>query len=137
MAQEDLIKASKIPYTILRATQFFEFVSSIAQSATDGQTVRLPPALIQPVMSDHVAATLADIAIGKPVNGTVELGGPEKFPLDELVRLYLKSNKDTRQVITDSKARYFGIELNDQSLIPGKNSRIGPTHFRDWLSHRK
>jgi uncharacterized protein YbjT (DUF2867 family) len=137
MAQEDMVKASKIPYTILRATQFFEFVDGIAQSATDGQTVRLPPALIQPVMSDHVAATLADIAIGKPVNGTVELGGPEKFPLDELVRLYLKSNKDARQVITDSKARYFGIELNDQSLIPGRNSRIGPTHFRDWLSHRK
>jgi uncharacterized protein YbjT (DUF2867 family) len=137
MAQENLIKASKIPYTILRATQFFEFVSAIAQSATDGQTVRLPPALMQPVVSDDVAAALADVAVGKPVNGTVELAGPEPIRLDELVRRFLSANRDARKVTTDVHARYFGTELNDQSLTPGDNPRIGPTRFEDWLSRSK
>ena len=134
MAQENLIKASKIPYTILRATQFFEFVSSIAQSATDGQTVRLSPALVQPIVSDDVADALADIAVGKPVNGMVEVAGPERIRLDELVGRYLSANRDARKVITDVHARYFGIELNDQSLTPGDNPRIGKTAFDDWLS---
>ena len=134
MAQENLIKASKIPYTILRSTQFFEFVSGIAQSATDGQTVRLSPALVQPIVSDDVAAALADVAVGAPVNGTVELAGPEPIRLDELVRRFLSANQDARQVITDVHARYFGAELNDQSLTPGDNPRIGPTRFEDWLS---
>jgi uncharacterized protein YbjT (DUF2867 family) len=134
MAQENLIKASKIPYTILRSTQFFEFVSSIAQSATDGQTVRLSPALVQPIVSDDVADALADIAVGKPVNGTVEVAGPEGIPLDELVRRYLSANRDARKVTTDVHARYFGTELNDQSLTPGGNPRIGKTRFEDWLS---
>jgi uncharacterized protein YbjT (DUF2867 family) len=118
MAQEILIRASKIPYTILRSTQFFEFVSSIAQSATDGQTVRLSPALVQPIVSDDVADALADIAVGKPVNGTVEVAGPERIPLDELVRRYLSANRDARKVTTDVHARYFGTELNDRSLTP-------------------
>lgn len=135
MAQENLIKTSGVPYTILRATQFFEFVGGIAQSATDGQTVRLPSALMQPVVSDDVAAALADIALGAPVNGTVEVAGPEQIRLDELVRRYLSANKDARQVITDVHARYYGLELNDQSLTPGDNPRIGPTRFEDWLSH--
>ena len=135
MAQENLIKASKIPYTILRSTQFFEFVSGIAQSATDGQTVRLSPALVQPVVSDDVAAAVADVALGAPVNGTVELAGPEPIRLDELVRRFLSANRDARKVTTDVHARYFGAELNDQSLIPGDNPRIGPTRFEDWLSH--
>jgi uncharacterized protein YbjT (DUF2867 family) len=134
MAQETLIKASPIPYTIVRATQFFEFVGSIAQSATDGQTVRLSPALVQPIVSDDVAAALADVAVGKPVNGTVELAGPEPIRLDELVRRYLSANRDTRKVTTDVHARYFGTELNDQSLTPGDNPRLGPTRFGDWLS---
>jgi len=134
MAQENLIKASKIPYTILRSTQFFEFVSGIAQSATDGQTVRLSPALVQPVVSDDVAAALADVAVGKPVNGTVELAGPEPIRLDELVRRFLSANRDARKVTTDVHARYFGTELNDHSLTPGDNPRIGPTRFEDWLS---
>src|SRR5213594_1592222 len=129
MAQENLIKASKIPYTILRATQFFEFVGAIAQSATEGQTVRLPPALMQPIVSDDVAAAMADVAVGKPVNGTVELAGPEPIRLDELVRRYLSANRDARKVTTDVHARYFGIEVNDQSLTPGDNPRIGPTRF--------
>ncbi|HEY7535444.1 MAG TPA: SDR family oxidoreductase [Thermodesulfobacteriota bacterium] len=134
MAQENLIKASKIPYTILRSTQFFEFVSAIAQSATDGQTVRLSPALVQPVVSDDVAAALADIAVEEPLNGTVELAGPAPIRLDELVRRFLSATRDSRTVITDVQARYFGIELNDQSLTPGDNPRIGPTCFEDWLS---
>jgi uncharacterized protein YbjT (DUF2867 family) len=134
MAQENLIKASKIPYTILRSTQFFEFVSGIAQSATEGQTVRLSPALVQPVVSDDVAAALADVAVEEPVNGTVELAGPEPIRLDELVRRFLSANRDARKVTTDVHARYFGIELNDQSLTPGDHPRIGPTRFENWLS---
>ena len=134
MAQENLIKASKVPYTIVRATQFFEFVNGIAQSATDGQTVRLPPALMQPIVSDDVAAALADFTVGVPLNGTVELAGPEPIRLDELVRRFLSVKQDARQVVADVHARYFGIELNDQSLTPGDNPRIGPTRFADWLS---
>lgn len=134
LAQENLTKASPIPYTILRATQFFEFVDSIVQLATDGQTVHLPSALIQPVSSDDVAAALVDIALGEPLNGTVELAGPEEFHLDDLVRLYLKAKQDSRHVITDTQARYFGIELHDRSLLPGEGSRIGPMHFGDWLN---
>jgi len=134
MAQETMIKASPIPYTIVRATQFFEFVGAIAQSATDGQTVRLPPALMQPIVSDDVAAAMADVAVEKPVNGTVELAGPEPIRLDELVRRYLSANRDARKVTTDVHARYSGIEVNDQSLTPGKSARLGPTRFEDWLS---
>ena len=134
MAQENLIKASKIPYTILRATQFFEFVSSIAQSATEGQTVRIPPALFQPIASDDVAATLADIVNEKPLNGMIEVAGPESKSLDEFVRLFFKATRDARKVMTDPNALYFGLKLNDQSLTPDDNPRIGPTRFEDWLS---
>jgi len=134
MAQETLIKASPVPYTIVRATQFFEFVGGIAQSATDGQTVRLSPALVQPIVSDDVAAALAEVTLGTPVNGTVELAGPERLPLDKLVGRFLSATQDPREVVTDVHARYYGIELNDQSLTPGDNPRIGPTRFEDWLS---
>src|SRR2546430_2270445 len=134
MAQENLIKASAIPYTIVRATQFFEFVGAIAQSATDGQTVRLPPALMQPIVSDDVAAAMADVAVEKPVNGTVDLAGPRPIPIDELVRRVPSGNRDARKVTTDVHARYSGIEVNDQSLNPGKTARLGPTRFEDWLS---
>ena len=134
VAQEKLIKAAKIPYTIVRATQFFEFVGGIAQSATEGQTVRLPPALMQPIVSDDVAAALADVAVGEPQNGTVELAGPEPIRLDELVRRFLSAKQDARTVTTDAHARYFGTELNDESLTPGANPRIGPTRFGDWLA---
>jgi uncharacterized protein YbjT (DUF2867 family) len=133
LVQENLIKTSPIPYTIVRATQFFEFVGSIAQSATDGQTVRLPPALMQPIVSDDVARALADIADDDPLNGTVELAGPEPIRMDELVRQFLSANQDTRNVTTDAHALYFGTELNDRSLTPGDNPRIGPTRFQDWL----
>ena len=134
MAQETLIKASPVPYTIVRATQFFEFVDGIVQSATDGQTVRVSPALVQPIVSDDVAAALVQVVIGTPLNGMVELAGPEPIRLDELVRQFLSAQGDTRKVTTDVHALYFGIELNDQSLTPGNNPRIGPTRFEDWLS---
>jgi uncharacterized protein YbjT (DUF2867 family) len=133
MAQENLIKASPVPYTIVRATQFFEFVGGIAESATDGQTVRLSPASFQPIVSDDVAAALAEVAVGAPLNGMVELAGPERVPLDKLVGRFLSATGDPRQVVTDVHARYFGLELNDQSLTPGDNPRIGPTRFDDWL----
>src|SRR5881275_2425557 len=120
MVQENLIKASSVPYTIVRATQFFEFVGGIAQSATDGQTVRLPPALMQPIVSDDVAAALARVAVDGPLNRMVELAGPEPIRQDELVRRYLAASKDPREVITDVHARYFGTEVNDQSLTPGE-----------------
>jgi uncharacterized protein YbjT (DUF2867 family) len=134
MAQENLIKASPIPYTIVRATQFFEFVAGIAQAATEGQTVRLPPALMQPIVSDDVAAVIAEAALAEPLNGMVDLAGPEPIRQDDLVRQFLKATGDTRTVITDPKALYFGIAVNDQSLTPGDNPRLGPTRFADWLS---
>ena len=133
LAQENLIKASKIPYTILRSTQFFEFLDGIAQSATDGQTIHLSPALLQPIASDDVAAALADVTVGPPVNGTLELAGPQRISLDELVRRFLSAKQDARQVVADVHARYFGTELNDRSLTPGDNARLGPTRFADWL----
>jgi uncharacterized protein YbjT (DUF2867 family) len=134
MAQENLIKASGIPYTIVRATQFFEFVEGIAQFSTDGQTVRLPPAMMQPIVSDDVALALADVAITEPLNGTVEISGPESIRMDELVRRVLKARGDSRQVVTDPQARYYGVPVNDQSLVPGNHPRLGPTRFADWLS---
>jgi uncharacterized protein YbjT (DUF2867 family) len=134
MAQEDLIKASKVPYTIVRSTQFFEFMGAIAQSGTVGQTVHLSPALAQPIASDDVAAAMADVTVGAPVNGTIEIAGPERVGLDKLVGRFLTATQDPREVVTDVHARYFGVELNDRSLTPGDNARIGPTGFEDWLS---
>ncbi len=136
IAQEDLITNSKVPYTIVRATQFFEFAGSIAYVATEGQNVRLPSALVQPMVSDDVAAALVDFALAAPVNGIVEVAGPDKMPLDEFIRQFLIATKDARQVVTDDKAQYFGsIDVNDQSLVPSSdNARIMPTHFKDWLS---
>lgn len=133
-AQETLIKASRIPYTILQATQFFEFVGAIVQSGTDDDAIRLSPALLQPIASDDVAAALADIATSEPANDTLEIGGPEKLPLDAIARQYLTAKGDKRQVIADVRARYFGTELNDKSLTPGANPRTGPTRFTDWLN---
>ncbi len=134
IAQEKLIESAGMPYTILRATQFFEFMGAIAQSATDGQTVRLPSAFMQPVMSDDVAAALVDITLGIPVNGTVELAGPDRLRFDELIRRFLSANHDARQAVADTHGRYFGAELSERSLIPGDNSRIGSTRFEDWLN---
>jgi uncharacterized protein YbjT (DUF2867 family) len=133
MAQENLIKASPIPYTIVRATQFFEFVGGIAQSATEGQTVRLPSAMMQPIVSDDVAAVVADVALEEPLNGTIDLAGPEPIRMDELVRKFLSANHDERTVTTDAHAKYYGVEVNDQSLTPSDHPRLGKTRFEDWL----
>ncbi len=133
VAQEKLIKASRTPYTILRSTQFFEFLNGIVQSATEGQTVRLSPALVQPVVSDDVADALVDVTLAAPANGIIELAGPERIGLDKLVGRYLSAKKDTRRVVADVHARYFGTELSDRSLTPGENARIAPTRFETWL----
>lgn len=133
MAQENLIKSSPIPYTIVRATQFFEFVKVIAHGGTVGQTVRLPAALMQPIMSDDVAALLAESVIAAPVNGIVEIAGPEPIRQDELIRQFFRATGDARSVIVDPEALYFGIKLNDQSLMPGLDARFGKTRFQDWL----
>jgi uncharacterized protein YbjT (DUF2867 family) len=133
VAQERLIQASKVPYTIVRSTQFFEFVGAIAQSATLGNSIRLSPALLQPIASDDVASSVAAIALGKPRNGIVEIAGPEKIPLDALVRQHLACTNDRREVIADIHARYFGTELDDKSLTPGASAILGSIRFEDWL----
>jgi uncharacterized protein YbjT (DUF2867 family) len=133
LAQENLIKASPIPYTIVRATQFFEFVSGIAQAATEGQTIRLPPVLMQPIASDDVAAAMAEAAIANPLNDTIDLAGPEPIRQNQLVRQFLTATGDARTVVTDPKALYFGIEVDDQSLTPIGPARLGPTPFNLWL----
>jgi uncharacterized protein YbjT (DUF2867 family)/quercetin dioxygenase-like cupin family protein len=137
MAQENLIKASGIPFTIVHATQFFEFVKNIAQSAADGSTIRLSPVLMQPMVSDDVAAAVADVALGEPLNGVVEIAGPDQIRQDELVRQFLTATGDLRKVVTDANAGYYGIEVNDQSLVPGKNPRLGSMHFAEWLKAAK
>jgi uncharacterized protein YbjT (DUF2867 family) len=134
VAQEELVKAGAVPYTILRATQFFEFIERIADSSADDDGIRLAPVYIQPEAADDVAATLADIAESEPVNGIVELAGPEQFRLDELARRVLEANNDERLVMADKHARYFGTELAEHSLTPEGDARIGPTRFEDWLS---
>ena len=133
VAQEELVKVGSIPYTILRATQFFEFIQGIADSSSTGEVIHLAPVFVQPEAADDVAATLADLAVNEPVNGIVELGGPEQFRLDELARRVLSANKDERLVETDPHARYSGAELSEHSLTPGSNARIAPTRFEDWL----
>lgn len=133
VAQERLIETSKIPYTIVRSTQFFEFVGAIAQSATQGNTIHLSPALLQPIASDDVASAVAAVALAEPINGIVELAGPEKIPLDSLVRLHLAQAGDQREIIADIHARYFGTELDDKSLTPGPEPMLGSIRFADWL----
>src|SRR5438445_8853995 len=137
MAQENLIKASSIPYTIIRATQFFEFVKGIADFSTEGNKVPLPTAFIQPMAADDVASAVGRIATGAPVNGTVEVGGPEKFRLDELVRRGLAARNDPREVVADPRALYYGVKLNENTLLPGDGARLGETRFEDWLTRSK
>ena len=134
VAQEKLIKESSIPYSIVRATQFFEFVNRIADEATDGNTVRLPPVRFQPMAADDVASAVARVAIASPLNGIVEVAGPEQFRFDELIRLGLSARKDPREVIADPHARYFGTELSERSLVPSDGALLGETRFEDWLS---
>src|SRR5579872_1257145 len=134
LAQEEALMASPVPRTILRATQFFEFIAVIADSATRDGTVLLPPVLFQPEAADDVAAALADIAEGAPVKDIVELGGPERIPLDDFVRRFLSAKGDPRQVVTDAQAPYYGIPVDERSLIPGDNARTGTIRFADWLA---
>ncbi len=136
VAQENLVKASGIPYTIVRATQFFEFVGGIAQSATVDGEVRVSPALFQPIASDDVADALANVALATPLNGTIEVAGPEAIPLDEVVRHFLRATSDDRKVVPDIHARYFGATLDDQSLTPGRNPHLGQTRFNDWVGQQ-
>jgi len=133
-AQEEVVQGSTIPYSILRAAQFFEFIDRIVDSNMRDASVYLPPVFIQPESADDVAATLAELALGDPANGIVELAGPEEFRLDELVQRMLEANSDPRRVTVDIKAPYFGAELNYFSLTPDGQARIAPTHFEDWLS---
>ncbi len=132
-AQEKLIERSSIPYSIVHATQFFEFVKNIAQAATEGDAVRLAPVLIQPVAADDVASTVGRTAVGTPLNGIVEIAGPEEFRLDELVRQGLAARNDPRHVVTDPHALYFGAQLAERTLIPGDKAQLGTIRFEDWL----
>jgi uncharacterized protein YbjT (DUF2867 family) len=134
IAQENLIKGSSIPYSIVRATQFFEFVKGIADFSTDGNKVRLPSALIQPMAADDVASAVGRVATGSPVNGTIEVGGPEKFRLDELVRRGLAAWNDSREVVADPNARYYGVKLSESTLVPGDGAQLGDTRFETWLT---
>ena len=134
IAQEKLINESSIPYTIVHATQFFEFVKGLADVSIIGGKVHLPPVLFQPMAADDVATAVARIAVGPPVNGIVEIGGPEQFRLDELVRRRLASLNDPREVIADPKALYSGAKIGERTLVPGNNAQLGETHFETWLA---
>jgi len=134
MAQEELIKVSTIPYTIVRSTQFFEFANGIAENAAEGNVIRLPSALMQPIAADDVAAALTEVALGAPVNGMVEIAGPEQIRQDEFIRRFLSATGDPRKVVADVRSRYYGLEVNDKSLVPGANPRLGSIRFAEWLS---
>jgi uncharacterized protein YbjT (DUF2867 family) len=134
VAQEKLIKGSSIPYSIVHATQFFDFLKGLADISTKGNQVRLPHVLFQPMAADDVASALARIAVGPPVNGTVEIGGPEQFRVDDLVRRRLAALKDPREIIADPKALYSGAKISERTLLPGTNARLGETRFETWVS---
>ena len=133
MVQESLIKESGVPYTIVRSTQFFEFAGAITEAGVVGQEIHISPAFFQPIASDDVVDAVADVAIEPPLNATIEIGGPEKIRMDEFVRRYQRTKNDTRKLVADPHARYFGTELNDGSLVPGDNGRLGSVRFDDWL----
>jgi uncharacterized protein YbjT (DUF2867 family) len=134
VAQEKLIRNSPIPYSIVRATQFFEFVKRIADEATDGNRVRIAPVLFQPMAAADVADAVCRVALGPPLNGIVEVAGPQQFRFDELIRLGLSAEHDTREVVADPHARYFGVELGERTLVPGADARLGEIRLEDWLS---
>jgi uncharacterized protein YbjT (DUF2867 family) len=134
IAQENLIKASSISYSIVRATQFYEFFKGIADSSTDGNKVHLPHVLFQPMAAEDVASAVATVAIGPPLNGIVEIGGPEKFRLDEFIQRGLAARGDPREVVADPHARYYGIEVKERTLIPADDAKLGKIRFEDWLT---
>jgi uncharacterized protein YbjT (DUF2867 family) len=133
LLQENHIRTSGIPFTIVHATQFFEFVGAIAQSATEGVNVRLPTGAFQPIAADNVADAMAEVALSGPLNGMLEIAGPERGPMNEFVARYLKATNDIRTVVADPKARYFEIEIDDHTLVPGDGARLGEIRFDDWL----
>jgi uncharacterized protein YbjT (DUF2867 family) len=134
IAQEKLIKNASIPYTIVHATQFFEFATRIVDDASDGDTVRVPPVLIQPMAAEDVAAAVCNVALAAPLNNTIEIGGPEPLPFDEFVRQALRAVGDPRVVVADPRARYFGARLSERTLVPGEGAQLAATRFDDWLS---
>lgn len=133
IAQEELIRSSTIPYSIVHATQFYEFIKSIADAATTGNTVRLAPALIQPMAADDVASAVGRTAVGQPINGVIEVAGPQEFRLDDLIRERLAAKGDPREVISDPEARYFGAVLKERTLLPGDGATLATTRFEDWI----
>jgi uncharacterized protein YbjT (DUF2867 family) len=134
VAQEKLIKNSPIPYSIVRSTQFFEFVKRIADEATDGNRVRIPPVLFQPIAATDVANAVARVSVGAPLNGVVEVAGPQQFRFDECIRMGLSARHDPREVVADPHARYFGAEMAERMLVPDANARLGEIRFEDWLA---
>ena len=134
VAQEKLIRNSSIPYSIVRATQFFEFFTRIADEATMGKTVRIPPVLFQPMAADDVADAVCDVAMGSPLKGMIEVAGPQQFRFDEFIRLGLEARHDSREVVADPHARYFGTELSERTLVPDTNARLGEVRFEEWLN---
>lgn len=134
LLQEKLITESGIPYTIVHATQFFEFMGAIAQSGTVGSTVRLSPAALQPIAADNVADVMADVALSAPINGIIEIAGPDRAPLSDFVTRFLKATGDPREIVVDKQAAYFEVQIDDRTLVPGEDARIGAIRFDDWLS---
>ncbi|AYG70070.1 MULTISPECIES: NmrA family NAD(P)-binding protein [unclassified Rhizobium] len=134
MVQENLIRAARRPYTILHSTQFFDFIGGVIDMAAEGDTVRLPSAFVRPVAADDVSQMLTRLALQAAVNDTAEIAGPEQFAFDDIARTYIAANEDTRQVLTDDHARYYGVELNDDTLLPRDNTHIGSTRFIEWLN---
>ncbi|ANS69485.1 hypothetical protein SLINC_7261 [Streptomyces lincolnensis] len=137
LAQEELIKASGMPWTIVHATQFFEFAKGLADGVTEGDTVRLPAGRIQPIVSDDVAAAVGRASVGSPVGGVVEVAGPEAFELEEFIRMGLAAKNDPRKIVTDPNATYWGAELQETTLLPGPGAQIAGTRFGDWLAQQK
>jgi uncharacterized protein YbjT (DUF2867 family) len=137
VAQEKLVKASGIPYTIIRSTQFMEFLRAIADSGADGNVVRISPGLFQPIASDDVAAFVADVALAPPRNGIVEIAGPERAPFNEFVARYLKAVGDPRKVVSDPEAQYYGSRVEERSLVPLGEARLGHIGFEEWFSHSR
>ena len=133
-AQEELIREGGIPYTILRSTQFFEFASRIAQSGTTGNEVHISTGSIQPIAADETVAALTDVVVNQPLNAIVEVGGPERMPMSEFIRYFLDATEDSRQLVPDEHALYFGVELNETSLVTGENARLGKIKYEDWFS---
>jgi uncharacterized protein YbjT (DUF2867 family) len=135
VAQEALIKASDLPYTIIRSTQFFEFMRATADAATDGDMVRVPSAYLQPIAAEDVADAVAEVAVSEPVNGVIEIAGPERIKFPELIRAVLAADRDQRKVVADEHARYFGTELTDTAITAGPDAQLGKTTFAEWLAH--